>query len=337
MQKKILGILQYVVFLGLGLFLVWWSIHKIGDKGWLQFKQALAEAHYLLIIPVAIILLLSHYFRCLRWKLLMEPLGYKPHTFNTYLAVLIGYLANLAVPRLGEVLKCTILGKYEKVPADKLIGTIVVERAIDFITLILVFVLTLLLESHIVGEYAAGMVKNIYQNKQGGISYTRMAAIILSILFIILVLRFILKKYGHITLVEKIKNILAGVWTGLMSVQHMKRRWLFTFYSLLIWTCYLTGTYVGFLALQQTASVPFNAAFPVLAFASVGMILTPGGIGAYAFFVAAVLELYHIPEAIGFANGTLQWFAQFLIVLAAGFVALLLLPWYNKKFSHEKR
>ena len=337
MRKKILGILQYVIFLGLGIFLVWWSIHKIGDKGWVDFKQALKEAKYWLIIPVALILLLSHYFRTMRWKLLMEPMGYKPNTVNTYLAVLIGYLANLAVPRLGEVLKCTFLGRYEKVPADKLIGTIVVERAIDFITLILVFFLTLILESHIVGEYAAGMIKTVYQNKQGGISYTRIGGILLALILIILITRYAFKKYGHIGFVDKIKNIMLGVWAGLSSVQHMKKRGLFTLYSILIWTCYLMGTYIGFLALKETAVVPFNASFPVLAFASVGMILTPGGIGAYAFFVAAVLELYKIPEAIGFANGTLQWFAQFLIVLSTGFIALMLLPWYNKKFNHEKR
>jgi glycosyltransferase 2 family protein len=337
MRKKILGILQYSIFLGLGIFLVWWSIHKIGDEGWKQFKQSLAEAKYWLIIPVAVILLVSHYFRTLRWHLLMEPMGYRPRMVNTYLAVLIGYLANLALPRLGEVLKCTILGKYEKVPADKLIGTIVVERAIDFITLLFVFMLTLILESHIVGEYAAGMIKTVYQNKQGGISYTRIGGVILGLVLIIVISRYILKKYGHIALVDKIKNIMQGVWAGLTSVQHMKRKWLFTLYSILIWACYLTGTYIGFLALKETSIVPFNASFPVLAFASVGMILTPGGIGAYAFFVGAVLELYNVPAAIGFANGTLQWFAQFLIVLSTGFVALLLLPWYNKKFPHAKR
>ncbi|MBI1780721.1 MAG: flippase-like domain-containing protein [Sphingobacteriales bacterium] len=337
MKKKILSILQYLFFLGLGIFLVWWSIHKIGDEGWIQFKQALADAKYLLIIPVAVILLLSHYFRSLRWKLLMEPLGYKPTTTNTYLAVLIGYLANLAVPRLGEVLKCTILGKYEKVPADKLVGTIVVERAIDFVTLVLVFILTLILESHVVGGYAADMLGKLYQNKQGGISYTRIGGILAGLLILYVITRYILKNYAHINIVDKIKNILLGVWAGLTSVQHMKKKWLFVCYSLLIWTCYLLGTYIGFMALKETALVPFNAAFPVLTFASVGMIITPGGIGAYAVFVGAVLELYHVPEAIGLANGTLQWFAQFLIVLSTGFIALMLLPWYNKRISHAQR
>ncbi|HET9058103.1 MAG TPA: lysylphosphatidylglycerol synthase transmembrane domain-containing protein [Chitinophagaceae bacterium] len=334
MRKKILSILQYLLFLGLGIFLVWWSLHKIGDKGWIEFKQALKEARYWLVVPVALILIISHYFRTLRWKLLMEPMGYKPRTVNTFFAVLTGYLANLAVPRLGEVLKCTILGRYEKVPANKLIGTIVLERAVDFLTLIVVFFISLLLEYHTVGEYAFDMVKEVYQNKEGSFSFLRLGLLISVIILVVVTGRFIFRKFAHISFVEKVSNLLKGVWAGLSSVQHMKKRWLFTFYSILIWGCYLLGTYIGFFALADTSVVPFNAAFPVLAFASIGMILTPGGIGAYAFFLAAILELYNIPEPIGFANGTLQWFAQFIIALLNGFVALLILPLYNKKYSH---
>src|SRR4051812_3313464 len=135
MNKKILSYLQYVFFLALAIFLVWWSIRKIPAEGWVTIRHSLANANYWLILPVMISLLLSHYSRARRWKILMEPLGYKPRMANTYLAVLIGYFANLAVPRLGEVLKCTILARYEKVPADKLVGTIVAERAFDVLCL----------------------------------------------------------------------------------------------------------------------------------------------------------------------------------------------------------
>src|SRR6185503_14370635 len=109
MNKKLLSILQYILFLGLSIFLVWWSIRKISGKDWQDIQNAFRNANYWLIIPVMFCLLLSHFSRALRWKILMEPLGHKPGIFNTYMAVLIGYMANLAVPRLGEVLKCTIL------------------------------------------------------------------------------------------------------------------------------------------------------------------------------------------------------------------------------------
>ena len=107
-------------------------------------------------------------------------------------------------------------------------------------------------------------------------------------------------------------------------------KWTFIFHSILIWSCYAAGTYIGFFAIKETSTLPFAAAFPVLAFASIGMILTPGGIGAYPLFIMQVMALYDIEEGFGFANGTLQWAAQFMIILVVGFISLLLLPLYNK-------
>ena len=100
------------------------------DKNWQECKTALQSARFILFIPVFFILVTSHISRAIRWKILMKPMGYSPSLINTFFAVMIGYLANLAVPRLGEVLKCTILGKYEKVPADKLVGTILIRRSV---------------------------------------------------------------------------------------------------------------------------------------------------------------------------------------------------------------
>jgi uncharacterized membrane protein YbhN (UPF0104 family) len=111
---------------------------------------------------------------------------------------------------------------------------------------------------------------------------------------------------------------------------------LFIFYSVLIWALYIGGTWVGLSATAGTAGLGFNAALAALAFGSIGMIVTPGGIGAYAYFIAKILEKMGVPFEIGFANGTLQWFAQFIIVLIVGSICLLVLPIYNKnKISHE--
>ncbi|MFY8004603.1 MAG: lysylphosphatidylglycerol synthase transmembrane domain-containing protein [Chitinophagaceae bacterium] len=144
MRRKVLQILQYLVFLSIGIFLVWWSLHKIPDEKWGEFKNSLLTANFWLFIPVFFILSASHWVRSIRWRILMKPMGYKPSLVNTFFAVMIGYLANLAVPRLGEVLKCTILAKYEKVPAEKLVGTIVAERAVDVLSLGVVFLFALI-------------------------------------------------------------------------------------------------------------------------------------------------------------------------------------------------
>src|SRR5258706_7770828 len=138
MNKRVRTILQYVFFFSLGFLFVWLSIKDVGHKERVQIRFALQNARYFLAVPVFLILLLSHYVRAMRWRLLIESIGYKPSKANTFFAVMIGYIVNQAVIRLGEVLKCTVLARYEKVPADKLVGTIILERLVDAITLVFV-------------------------------------------------------------------------------------------------------------------------------------------------------------------------------------------------------
>src|SRR6476469_2634505 len=153
MKKPITTILQYLFFFGLGILFAWLSVKDINHAQWLQIKDALQRARHWLIIPAIILLFLAHYSRAMRWRILMEPMGYHPSKFNTFAAVMIGYLVNAGVPRLGEVIKCTLLARYEKVRADRLVGTIVMERAVDLICLIIVFILALLFQGHIIGNY----------------------------------------------------------------------------------------------------------------------------------------------------------------------------------------
>src|SRR6476661_1108176 len=153
MKKPLITILRYLFFFGLGILFVWLTIKDINHEQWQHIKTSLQQARHWLIVPAFIFLLMAHYSRALRWKILMEPLGYKPSTFNTFAAVMIGYLVNAGVPRLGEVVKCTLLSRYEKMRADRLVGTIVVERAVDLICLIIVFILALIFQGHVIGDY----------------------------------------------------------------------------------------------------------------------------------------------------------------------------------------
>jgi uncharacterized protein (TIRG00374 family) len=331
MKQKILGFLKYLIFLGLGVFLVWWSLHQIPDSRWDEFKKAFITAKYGLLLPVFFILTFSHFLRALRWKILMEPLGYKPKLSNAFCAVMIGYLANLAVPRLGEILKCTILAKYEKVPADKLVGTIVAERAFDIVSLALVFVFAFVFQFETVSQYSSSLLAQLFEEKGGHISYTKTIIIVSSILFLIVAVKVWFNKFAHLKLVVFIKKMLTGIWHGIISAKSLKRKIPFILCSIGIWSMYLLGTWIGFYATTGTAGLGINVALSALAFASIGMIVTPGGIGAYALFLAKVVERSNVPYELGFANGTLQWFAQFLIVLILGFISLGLLPYINKQ------
>jgi len=331
MKKAVLTIIKYLFFLGLGIFLVWWSIHKMGDKNWEECKTALKTARFILFIPVFFILIASHVSRAMRWRILMKPMGYNPSLVNTFFAVMVGYLANLAVPRLGEVLKCTILGKYEKVPPDKLVGTILVERAIDVVSLLLVFIIAIATQASIIGEYAKKTITSNFLSGNRESMILKLVILIALVVIFYFTLKFIFKKYSEIGLVKKINILFKGVGAGLSSVKNLQNKKAFIFHSIFIWFCYASGTYIGFFVIPQTSDLPIAAAFPVLAFASIGMIVTPGGIGTYQWFIMEVMFLYGIEISYGYANGLLQWIAQFFIILIVGFVSLIALPYYNRQ------
>ena len=316
-------------FFLIGILLIWWSLHQIPPQEWEKFTKALQKSKFWIIIPVFFILGLSHFIRALRWRLIMEPLGYKPSIMNTFLAVLIGYLANLAIPRLGEVLKCTLLSKYENVPAEKIVGTIVAERAFDVLSLGVVFLLALTLQFNVIQagwqQLNAQAIKDSNNSGNGHLGLY----IVAGILFVAMLLFWIFRKKLS-GILSTIKKIALGVWEGVISATKLKKHNLFFFYSFSIWFLYLFATFIGLYGTEGTAS-SFSTAISCLAYASIGMILTPGGIGAYAYFMAKVLELNGVEYTLGLANGTLQWFSQFIIVIVLGGISLILLPFINKQ------
>jgi uncharacterized membrane protein YbhN (UPF0104 family) len=281
MKKPLITIVQYLFFVGLGILFVWLSVRKIDAEQWLRIKDSLQRARAWLIIPVCLMLLTSHFSRAIRWKILMEPLGYRPSTFNTFAAVMIGYLVNAGVPRLGEVVKCTLLSKYEKVRADKLIGTIVMERAVDVLCLSIVFIAALLFQGEIIGDFVGSLFGDFFITQTGEVSAGKIALHSSVFIIFILTLYFLLSRFGHIDAVGKIKNILRGILNGLLSIRFLKQKGWFVFHTILIWTLYLLSTTVGLYALQETSHLGLAAGLTTLAVGSVGMVLTPGGIGAY--------------------------------------------------------
>ena len=120
MKRKVYAVFKYLIFLGIGIFLMWWQLGKMTALQKMQFRESLIHANYFIIIPITILAILSHISRAMRWKIMIEPMGYHPSTANTFYAVMCGYFANTFVPRAGEILRCTLLSRYEKIPVNKL-------------------------------------------------------------------------------------------------------------------------------------------------------------------------------------------------------------------------
>ena len=335
MNKKLLNLVQYTVFLGLAIFLVWWSIGKISHNDWLDIKGAWLRADYMLIFPVVLALLLSHLSRAIRWKILLQPMGYNPSILNTYLAVLVGYLANLAVPRLGEVLKCTIVSRYEKVPATKLVGTIVAERAFDLVCLLIVFIITLLSQLDVLGDFASSTIGDMF-NKKGGITWQKAVIGVAILVAVLFALRWFFRKFAHINVVQKIKEGIKQIWHGLTSIRYLKNKGWFVFHTVFIWVMYTVSIQMGMHAMHETTGYGVKESLSVLCMGSLGMIATPGGIGAYQFFVQETMMLYGLSENMGKAFGWLLWLVQFFMIVLFGGLSLVLLPLINRK-KDEKR
>ena len=325
MKKALSTIIQYVVFLGLGLWLIYHMIHGLKPDERDQLVYAIKSVNLWLLIPVFIAGFLSHLFRAMRWRLLLETINAKPTLPNTLFAVLIGYILNLFIPRAGEVAKCTVLAKYEKLPTHKMVGTIVSERAFDIFCLVIITIIAFLLQASIIGQFAADQY-----HKLGHLIKTNETAVIIVICvlaILILVLILIYRKHRE----NKIGHFIKELAHGVLSIFHMKKRWTFIGYTFLIWLMYSMQIYLGFLALPATAHLSILAALVVLVYGSVAMILTPGGIGAYTSFVAQILVYYAISEVYAQAFGWIAWGAQTSILIILGIVSLLVIHPYNTR------
>jgi len=332
MNKKLLAYLQYIFFIGLAVFFVWLSLRKIDADSWQKLLAALKQAKFWIFFPVLILLLLSHWLRAVRWKMLIQPLGYNPSVLNVFFGVMVGYLVNLGAPRLGEIVKCTVLARYEKVPADKLVGTIVAERAFDLLCLIIVIGVTIAIEFETIGKFAMDSLGNLFKSRSGQFSVTRIIIILGGLLVLIFGIRFILRRFLHLNFVSKFKVIMVGILHGLTSIKLVKNKWLFLFHTVSIWVLYLVSTWLGFKVLQQTNHLGLAEACSVLVMGSIGMIVSPGGIGAYPWFIEQTVDLYGVSaDPYGTALGWLLWLGQFIIFVLFGALSFILLPAINRK------
>lgn len=324
MKKTIITVVQYLLFLGLGIWIIYHMLSQLKPEEKQQLGLAIKSANVWYLVPVVIIGFLSHFFRAIRWRYLLETVDFKPNLINTTFAVLIGYIANLALPRAGEVAKCTVLAKYEKAPAHKMIGTIVAERAFDMVCLLVIAALAFFLQAHFIGDFIlskTGALQTKFEN-----SKTILLILAISGLLLIPIGIWLYRKNKESKVGQFVKEMARGV----MSIIHMKKRWPFLGYTFLIWSMYLLQVYVGFWCLPETADLSLVTALVVLVYGSVGVIVTPGGIGLYTLLVAQMLVAYGVADVPAQAFGWIAWVAQTAVILILGLISLIAIQPYNR-------
>ena len=279
--------------------------------------------------------LLSNMSRAWRWKQLLEPLGYNISLWNGFWTIMLGYFANLGFPRIGEVIRGGTLSRYEKIPLEKSMGTIVADRVIDVFSFGIMLLLALFFEfDKLWAQLRDGIWLRI---KDSGQNIYLWVAVFLIIVLTLVIYRFRQRLYG-LGLVIKLKNILIGFAEGLQSVRKVRNIPVFVFHSISIWFLYYMMTYLTFKAFAPTVDLTASAALLVFVFGSLGMIIpAPGGMGSYQGLVALAVSLFGVTMADAFSYANINFFSiQIFCNVLFGMMALLLLPLINRKTSIQR-
>lgn len=339
MKKWAINISKYLLFLATGIFIFWWIYKDLPVE---ELKSAFKNINYFWIIVSLMLGLLAQISRAIRWNMLIRPMGYNPKFHNTFLSVLILYFINLLAPRAGEVVRCTVLSKYEKIPFTKLVGTVFVERMADFVTLVLLAIMIILTQLGIFVRFFN--VHPEMKDKLVSLLSIRNISFGISGLVILLVLYFIMRKYfsrkgkdSKSMFINKLKHIKYDVVEGIKTILKLENKWYFIGHTLFIFIMWLFMLYVIFLAYEPTKHLSIWTGMMVFLMGGLAMIApVQGGIGPWHFMVYETLFVYGIDKAHGKIFALIAHTSTNIIYyLIFGVLAFIMLPILNNSRSSK--
>jgi uncharacterized protein (TIRG00374 family) len=334
LKKSLLDITKFLLFFSVGIFFIWLSVRNLSQADIDSIMNSFVTANYFWVVPCVFVGIFSHMLRARRWIILMEPMGYNPSLKNTFFAVMIGYFVNMALPRFGEVTRCGILNKYEKIPFNKSFGTVITERVFDMIIFIILFIVILLTQYDRFGSYLETNFFAPLKNKLPDLD-AAFHAFLWSTMLIVMLALLLMWVYRHTLLqnqfIARIWRVLRGFLSGVRSLTRIKRPMEFIILTIGIWIMYFLMVYLCFFSIPETNMLGPSAGFSVLVLGSFGIIITPGGIGLYPVIVAETLKAYHIGYTYGLALGWISWAAQSFMIIATGSISFVLLAFSKKK------
>jgi uncharacterized protein (TIRG00374 family) len=330
MNKRTKSIIQFIVLLSIGILLVWLSFRSV----WTEKEKILDSfktANYFWVSISILIAFLSHYLRAFRWNYLLKPAGYSVKSTNALGAVIVGYFANYGLPRMGEITRCTLVTKYDDVPFEVALGTVITERIVDLLLLIVIFFITLFAQFSQLKDLTATYIYNPMMLKFKGVTeHPAKFIILISILIIVSIGLFLVRKKITGLLKGKLGNIIKGFGKGLSSVKDIDKKFQFMMLSLGIWACYFYSLYACFFAFTGTSHLGQSECLVLLLFGTFGVVFSPGGLGAYPAIITALLTYYGVEQIAAFSFPWMAWTSQFILVVVLGLLSLILLPVINK-------
>lgn len=311
-----------MVFLVLGAALLWFSFRNIDlSQLWVDIK----EAKYSWMLLSLVCLAISLYFRALRWNIQIEALGYDTRASSTYGAVLIAYLANCIFPRLGEVVRCSVLKRKENIPFDKTLGSVVSERIIDLMVLFGLAFLVIVFQWKLLGGLLTSWMVPLFNTLKDNVLLGTVA-----ILLVIAIVYFIIRVCRKN---KKLSSLWRGFVDGIKSVVTMKKKWRFILYTLGVWGFYVIMTWLPFYMLGETSHLGLVEAVTLLGIATIGVVApVPGGIGTYHFIAITLLSsFYGISEQAAGSFAAINHGSQMVFYLVTGVIAYIVMFFIDKR------
>lgn len=320
-QPKIGKIANIVLPLLLGVFLVYYAYNKFSPEQIEEMKGYFKNANYNYIILSSIFSIISLASRAYRWNFALEYLGYKSKFSTNFMAISIGYLLNLTLPRSGEFSRALVLQKYEKIPFDKGFGTIISERVVDLICLLICVFLALIFQYEVLKQFLLDKVP---------VEKLLLFALIGFVAFLAVILLFRFSKWKAVL---AIKSKITGLVEGVTSIYKLPKRGAFLFHTLVIWSTYILTFYFGIFALTETSDMSIGMVLSSFVAGSFAVTFTNGGFGAFPLIVSELLMFYQVPQTAGTAFGWILWTSQTALVVILGALSFLFLPLIYKKVT----
>lgn len=317
LNKHLSRFLQIAIPLGLGIVLIWYVYQSFTIEQIEETKSYFSEANYGFVVLSVILSFLSHLSRAYRWNFMLEPMGYKPKLANNFMAISVAYLMNLLIPRSGEVSRAIILDKYEKVPFQKGFGTIISERVVDLIFLLIFTIVALSLKFDILFKFVSESIPR---------SSLYIVVIGLIAIGIVIPLYIVFSKSK---INKKIKNFIFGLKEGIFSIIKMRKKGEFIFQSFVIWVLYLLSFYAALQSLPETSVLSFGTVIISFVVGSFTIAFTNSGFGTYPAAMAAILSVFGVLKTIGIAFGWIVWISNIIYIVLFGIISLVILPLYN--------
>lgn len=326
MRKGLIQVLKFLAFLAVGVLLLWLAFRKTNFN---TLWNELRVANYMWIILSMFFGALAYFSRARRWELLINPLGYKPSFLNTFYALMIGYIANLALPRIGEISRCVALGKKEKIPVDQLIGTVVIERTIDLISLLIIMIILIFTSSDQIVQF---LRESIFRPLEQQVMVVfGVTWILWLVLFILSVAGLVLlykhkKKLRKIRFFSKMFDVVRGIINGLKTITGLQRKWEFIFHTVFIWVNYALMTWVVVFALESTSHITFPQSIFLLVIGGLAMSApVQGGLGVFHYTISRGLIIMGVSMEDGLVYALLTHESQLVFVAIVGAISFFLL------------